>query len=208
MSIYSAIPIDNSYERAYRWAVNSRDPSWTQTTVIDALCALSYLQDIRLSLHGGPFPLLQLHHLSGLKKISLAGSCTNYRSHIIGGLAEAIAKSPELVYLKVSATTYGHSWKIPTLHDLFSKVPSGSPLRLTHLVLVGMFARIDSHTLPYLRSLVFLDVNRLYESSPANDSGITDHTRRCISTIPDVYVEYLKHVVVILSPLALRLNGL
>ena len=198
VSIYSASS-NNLHERACRWVVNSRDPSWTQTTIIDALTSLSHLQDVCLTLHYGPFPLLQLFRLSGLKKISLTGSCINYRSNIIAGLAEAIAKSPELVYLEVNTATYVRSPEIPTLHDLFSKIPSGSLLRLTHLVLVGMFARIDSHTIPHLRSLVCLDLSHLYEPSPTDDS---DQTRGCVSTITDIYATlnlekiHPKHIVV------------
>jgi hypothetical protein len=121
-----------------------------------------------------------------LKKISLAGCCTNYRSHVINTLAEAIAKSPELVHLEVDSTTLSHrSPEIPTLHELLAKVPEASPLRLTHLKLHGMCARIDSVTLPHLRSLLYLNLD-LYVPKPT-DSEFFDRTRGFSSTITDIY---------------------
>lgn len=168
------------------WVVNSCDPSWTQSTVIDALTGLPHLQGFRLTLHGDPFPLLQLDRLSGLKRISLSGNCTDYRSHIICGLAEAIAKSPQLTHLEVDTKMYDASPETPTLHDLLSKVPQSSPLRLTHLSLHWMHARVDSVTLPHLRSLVSLNLYHIH-APPSTDDESIDHMWKRPSTIPDFY---------------------
>jgi hypothetical protein len=157
--------------------------------IMDALTGLSNIQDMQLSFFGGLLPLLQLDRLSGLKKISLSGNCNNFHSDIIDGIAEAIAKSPDLVSLEVKLHIYNPE---ATLHDLLSKVPQGSPLRLTHLVLAGMSVRMDSLTLPHLRSLVYLN----------SDFPFIDPTRRCASKIPGIYAAlnrekiHLNHVVV------------
>jgi hypothetical protein len=173
--------------------------------VIDALTGLPHLQDLQLTVYGGPSSLLQLYCLSGLKKISITGTCTDYHSNIVDGIAEAIANSPELVYLEVKTCNYDRSFEaIMLLHDLLSKVPQSSPLRLTHLVLSGMFARIDSSTLPHLCSLVFLNLDCLYEPLPAYDSSNTfiNQTLGCVYKIPDIYRMlnrekiHLKHVVI------------
>jgi hypothetical protein len=168
-----------------RWAVSSSDPSWTQTTVIDALAGLSHLQDFRLTLSGAALPLLRLDRLSGLKKISLIGSCADYRSHIIGGISEAIAKSPKLVHLEVNTATFHTSRETPMLHDLFSKVPKSSPLRLTHLALHGMCAGVDSLTLPHLRSLIYLNLTAIFAPPPTDDSESLDGPQA--STISEIY---------------------
>jgi hypothetical protein len=154
-----------------------------QIAVIDALTTLSHLQDLHLTFYDGPpQPLLPLARLSGLKTISLTGSWTSYCTDLIGELAETIAQSPGLVHLEVRTST-NTSEEPPTLHDLLSKVPQGRPLRLTHLVLSGVFVRMDSRTLPHLRSLAYLDLHRL-PGSPFPDWG---RTRGCKCTITEIY---------------------
>jgi hypothetical protein len=158
-----------------------------QKTVLNALTSLSHLQDFQLILSWqSEFQLQQLDRLSGLKKISIDSS-TNLNNSMIGGIQEVIAKSPELAHLEFITTIYRKS-KTATLHDLLSKVPQGSPLRLTHLVLrgPGISACIDSHTIPHLRSLAYLNLDYL---SPDT------------STIPEIYARlnrekiHLKQVV-------------
>jgi hypothetical protein len=158
---------------------------------MDALTSLSHIQELQLTVHGGPIPPLQLGRLSGLKKISIDGTGC---SDIISGLAQAIAKSLELVHLEVYTDTYGS--ENTALHELLSKIPQGSLLRLTHLVLGGQFVLINSHTLSQLRSLVHIDLYRLYE--PWYQSTDVDPP----SFISDICAKlnreeiHLKHVVV------------
>ena len=144
---------------------------------------LSHLQDFELSIYASHFPGLQLNHLSGLKKIILTGGC----SHIIGGLAEAIAKSPELVHLEVD--TRSCTSEVTTFHELLANVPRGITLRLTHLLLDGIYVPFDSLTLPHLRSLVHLNFKLDAYTEPAlTKSGFIDPTSGDASTITsDVY---------------------
>jgi hypothetical protein len=192
------------------WAINPADPSVTQTIVMDALASLSHLQDVELNLHGNPCPLIHLDRFSALKRISVTGINTECCLHIISGLAEMIAKSPQLAHLEVNtcavadddAADHMSEGEIPTLHDLFSKIPLDSPLRLTHLALQGMCARVDSFTLPHLRSLVSLNSDSLFAPCPANNSEFNDRMRERASTISDFYATlqrekiHLKQVVI------------
>lgn len=81
---------------------------------------------------------------------------------------------------------YDASPETPTLHDLLSKVPQSSPLRLTHLSLHWMHARVDSVTLPHLRSLVSLNLYHIH-APPSTDDESIDHMWKRPSTIPDFY---------------------
>jgi hypothetical protein len=120
---------------------------------MNALVGLSHIQELHLSMSDdadGPFPPLQLDRLSGLKKISIdayieCGHCAD----TVGELAQAIAQSPELVHLEIHGGNTGKS-----LHALLSQIPQGIVLGLTHLVLNGLSVRMDSQTLPHLRSLI------------------------------------------------------
>ena len=79
-----------------------------------------------------------------------------------------------------------HGSEVPTLRDLFTKVPQDRLLRLTHLTLHGARIRVDPLTLPHLRSLVYLDLNRLYAMSPADTDDIND-TWECTSAADDIF---------------------
>jgi hypothetical protein len=142
-----------------------------------------------------------LNRLFGLKKISLNA---NYSCSDIG-VAELIANNPMLTHLDVDSGLY-LKWKdVPTLHELLSKVPKDRPLQLTHHVMHGTYARLDSFTLPHLRSLVSLDFKNLnaptYDTHAPGDS-ITDVyamlkkekiylEQIAIGDIDDVILDYL-----------------
>lgn len=189
-----------------RWVINVINPdSSIPNAIIDSLARLPFLQNVRLTLETDIYPPLSLKKLSGLKKISIYCGVhgPHYRSHIIKGLAEAIANSPQLVHLEISTGASQILHETPTLHDLLTMVPDGSPLRLTHLVLDGMCARIDSVTLPHLRSLVYLKLRNLYVPTPTDSDGpqLYDRTQQSASTIPAIYATLnqeniqLKHVI-------------
>ena len=90
-----------------------------------------------------------------------------------------------------------------TLHDLLSKVPEDHPLQLTHLALNSTGIRIDSFTLPHLRSLISLDLRNLPAPSNVIDNPDVSSERleRACSTYDICAILkqegiYLKHVVV------------
>ena len=194
--------------RACRWAVQIYDPSWTEAAVIRGLTRLSQLQDLQLTLNRhAPFNRsvgqIQLDRLSGLKKISLLGNHIYKPSDIISGLAGLIAKSPHLIHLEIKLGYRGISPEIPTLHDVLDKVPEDHPLQLIHLALIRTGIRIDSSTLPHLRSLISLDLRNL--PSPSNltdDADLTTERLEQVCSTTDICAIlkqegiYLKHVVV------------
>ena len=147
------------------------DPLWTEAAVIRGLTRLPRLQDLQLTLNRVALlehsvGQIQLDRLSGLKKFSLSGN-----NALISGLAELIAKSPQLVDLEVKVGCYGIFPDTPTLHDLLSKVPEDHPLQLTHLALNRTGICIDSFTLPHLRSLISLDLRNLPSPSKVIDNA-------------------------------------
>jgi hypothetical protein len=179
-----------------RWVIRPYDPSWTHTTIIDALASLSHIQVLQLATLGrysdSPPLLLQLNRLSGLKQISFNGS--NYSRSDICDVAQSIANNPMLAHLEVDSSLYFKSKDVPTLHELLSKVPKDRPLQLTHLLMHGAYTRLDSFTLPHLRSLVSLDFRNL--SVPPDNTDIPG------DSITDIYAMlkkekiYLKEVVI------------
>ena len=186
------------------------DPSWTEAAVIRGLTRLPQLQDLQLILNRhAPFERsvghIQLDCLSGLKKISLSGNHIHFPPDIISGLAGLVAKSPQLVHLEVKLGYRGISLETPTLHDVLNKVPEDHQLQLTHLALSRTGIRIDSSTLPHLRSLISLDLRNLPISSiRTDDADLTGTSERlgwaCSTSDVCAILKkegiYLKHVVV------------
>ena len=128
--------------------------------------------------------------------------------NIISGLAELIARSPQLVHLEVNLDHHyckSPKTRTPTLHDVLSKVPEDHPLQLTHLALNRTGTCIDSFTLVHLRSLISLDVRNLRPPSTLMDDSDADLTSERLdqfcstSDICAILKQegiYLKHVIV------------
>ena len=140
-----------------------------------------------------------------MKKISLSGYHVDRPRDITSGLAKLIAICPQLVHLEISLGYNGTmmSPETPTLHDLLRKVPEDHPLQLTHLALNSTGIRIDSFTLPHLRSLISLDLRNLPAPSNVIDNPDVSSERleRACSTYDICAILkqegiYLKHVVV------------
>jgi hypothetical protein len=94
-----------------------------------------------------------------LKKFSLSGGYVYLPRDIVSNVAGLIAKSPQLVHLEVNLGYYGiFPDSTLTLYDVLCQVPEDHPLQLTHLALNRTGIRIDSFTLPHLRSLISLDL--------------------------------------------------
>jgi hypothetical protein len=173
-----------------RWDIHPDDPLWTYTTVIDALTGLSRLREFYLTIHRTCFhdpSFLQFDRLSNLQKISITGSTYETYRSVISRIAEAIAKSPQLVHLEVKTMAPDFTEDTPSLHDLLSKVAQDRPLQLTRLILHGMCAHIDSFTVPHLRSLVSLDLKYLYTPTPRYVPDQTDQRWEQASTLTDIY---------------------
>jgi hypothetical protein len=128
------------------------------------------------------------------QKISI-DAYIEYCADSVGELAQVIAQSSELLHLEIHG---GNLNTDTSLHALLSKIPQGRVLGLTHLVLNGLSARMDSQTLPHLRSLVYLDLSHLHDP---NDWAGVDQTQGHGSTSADIYATlnrekiHLKHVV-------------
>jgi hypothetical protein len=65
-------------------------------------------------------------------------------------MATAIGNCPQLRSLEVF---YVGSGPLPTLSNLFAKIPTNNPLRLEHLSMTFIDATIDQITLPHLTNL-------------------------------------------------------
>lgn len=192
----------------YRWVLGSDDPSWTQAIVISALSSLPHLQEFHITIGNDSYPL-QIDCLSGLKKIKVSLTRTpfqaddSYYPRILEGLATVIASSPQLAHLEVNSNGAWYSGdSAPTLHSLLEKVPQDIPLQLTHLTLCGISARLDSQTLPHLRSLVYLNLDCLYPMLPTTNPYHAPQMLESASTATGVYAIldrqniHLKHVVI------------
>ncbi|KAF8160012.1 hypothetical protein B0H34DRAFT_705799 [Crassisporium funariophilum] len=135
------------------WQFAMNDPEWAKIVVMDSLASLPSLEQLRISLGGGSASSLRLEQLTNLRKISITGLCPDYRVDVIPGLRTLISNSPQLTHLDVDSGSYRADSETSTLHDLLDAVPVNSPLSLTHLSLRSWCVRLDSRTLPHLRTL-------------------------------------------------------
>jgi hypothetical protein len=127
---------------------------------------------------------LPLNQLAGLHRIVLSGYCDGsdaFRKNIVQQLGHVIANCPQLSHLDVESGLYrAHSAgeNMPMLHDLLGKVSPGNLLPLKHLGLTDWCMRLDSITLPHLKSIASLkiDNNMLPLTSNVTDSSPSHHS--------------------------------
>jgi hypothetical protein len=177
------------------WNISEEDPVWAAESVINSLSSLPLLENLELTVLSSPCVSLPWNKLAGLRSITLSG----YDSHIplqslVQQLGEAIANSPQLSYLGLHCGQSSACHDSPTLHDLLRMVSSSNPLRLKHLRLDGWCTRLDSITLPHLKSITSLDLsNNLWRPvgsatklGDPEELALRDHRlyRRCAPELP------------------------
>lgn len=148
--------------------MNEHDPAWTRQSVSDSLVGLRFLQNLRLilpeSMYRIPVNGLHLNQLCHLQKISLFGTCKDYRALILDGVAEAIAKSPRLAHFEVSYPF----WDALPLQDFFTKRSPTAHLSFSHVALADM--RFCLGVQPNLHALRSLELtNTLPSSRPVRE---------------------------------------
>jgi hypothetical protein len=155
-------------------------PKWTGKSIITGLTSLPLLEDVELINMTASCTGLPLNQLAGLRRIVLSGYCDDsdgFRKNIVQQLGHVIANCPQLSHLDVESGLYRED-NTPTLHDLLGKVSPGNPLPLKHLGLTDWRMRLDSITLPHLKSIVSLkiDNNMLPLTSNVTDSSPSHHS--------------------------------
>ena len=166
------------------WNISCQNPKWTGKSIITGLTSLPLLESVELINKTASCTGLPLNQLAGLRRIVLSGYCDGsdaFRKNIVQQLGHVIANCPQLSHLEVKSGLYrAHSAgdNTPTLHDLLGKVSPGTLLPLRHLGLTDWRMRLDSITLPHLKSIASLkiDNNMLPLTSNVTDSSPSHHS--------------------------------
>ena len=132
---------------------------------MSALKTLPSLQTLTINATYCKIPL-KLNKISGLSTISLKNDDADFSEKTLEALAKMVANSPQLTSIDLlsglssrKSRSYKHS-----LHYLLKHYPKdAAPLRLHHLGLDGCYLRLDSTTLPHLRSLKSLRLTRIID---------------------------------------------
>jgi len=172
------------------WKIGWNDPKWTGKSIITGLTSLPLLEDVELINRTTSCTTLPLNQLAGLRRIVLSGCCDDsdgFRENIVQQLGHVIAHCPQLSHLDVESGLYPGD-NTPTLHDLLGKVSTSNPLPLRHLGLTDWRMRLDSTTLPHLKSIASLKINNnmLPLTSNVTDSSPSHHSDK-ITLLDDNY---------------------
>jgi len=134
--------------------MNEHDPYWARQSVSDGLTSLRFLRSLKVILPGSVYDLtmngLHLNQLIHLEKIFVSGTCSDYDSIIVSGVAGAIEKSQSLAHLEVH---YPRDYP-PPVEGFLAKRSSEIHLRFSHVSIADMSYkfRVKPH-LHALRSL-------------------------------------------------------
>ncbi|KAF8886346.1 hypothetical protein BD779DRAFT_1801038 [Infundibulicybe gibba] len=131
------------------FAMSIRNPEWASVITCEFLATLPDLRTLHLIGPVRPETHTQIHpnwNISNITKLTLRGCLDNSISDIIGN-------SPGLSHLDLEYPVGAFGKRIPTFHELFSKVPADRPIPLHYLRIRGYCFRLDHLTLPHLRQL-------------------------------------------------------
>ncbi|KAF8886351.1 hypothetical protein BD779DRAFT_1673267 [Infundibulicybe gibba] len=145
--------------------MNNWSPDWVSAIIYEFLVTLPELRTLHLTnpVCGGRQRQIPLNcRISNITKLTFRG-CLD--------VSEIVGSSPGLSHLDLEypiKAKFGE--RIPTFHDLISKVPADRPMQLYHLRIHGFCIRLDHQTLPHLRqlrSLALGDIPWIMEPLPA-----------------------------------------
>lgn len=104
---------------------------------------------------------LRLDHISGLRRISIRGSCISYQAHIIDRVAIAISNSPLLESIDIVSDGSGSMKYSFTIDDLLGSVAKHASLCMSYLKLdvsQALFDTVNPVNLRHLHSLTSLEL--------------------------------------------------
>jgi hypothetical protein len=134
-----------------RWIV-SNEPDWLINSIMQTVACLPHLTELGVDTWYGCNARIPFSFFSNLSKLSVSCSQGEQTSSFISQVSTVIANSPRLKSL-----TYGvyspNGVPLPTLSNLFAKIPTENPLHLEHLSIDFMDVTVNQTTLPHLMHL-------------------------------------------------------